>query len=421
LASFLGSGTAILTMAKMAGAEVGIDPRSSDFGKIKIGNTRLDIWTGYTQYARFIAQLATGQSVTESGNVTSKNRLSTVGRFLQSKTSPAMGLIVDLLKGETYMGEDTIPKDTSALIEQLKNRIAPLFIQDMIDAIDQDVAKGGLTALPGVLGVGVTTYQNDVKKIQENLAQEKYKMSWDEVSTKYGDMAQYNLGKDSPELQAAMEKNDERTLGTNYGRWREEGANIETRYQDTINSASKEYAATGDGVTFREKVNGASLVRRAMYDERNKQSDYKDIVAFYNKPLTDEEKKKMNPLDLARRDYYNMMYSPDMTDEFGNYNFEEASNRKELFRQQYGDGALKYVEEYMGIKFDAPPIYNELRKAQQILKPYWGVTDEIVKLRGQRFADSKMGQSLIARTKKLLLIRNPDMARAYKTFYSQSR
>ena len=47
--------------------------------------------------------------------------------------------------------------------------------------------------------------------------------------------------------------------------------------------------------------------------------------------------------------------------------------------------------------------------------------DEIVKLRGQRFADSKMGQSLIARTKKLLLIRNPDMARAYKTFYSQSR
>ena len=421
LSSFLGGGATLLGMAKLGGADVTIDPRSADFGKIKIGDTRLDIWTGYAQYTRLLAQLVTGQSKSEEGNYSSKNRLSTLARFAQSKTSPAAGLILDLLSGQTYMGEETIPKETGALLEQIRNRIAPLFIQDMIDAVSQDGVKGGLLALPGIFGVGVSTYTNDVKRVQNQIAQEKYNMSWDEVAAKYGEMAQYNLGKDSPELQAVMEKNDERTLGTNYGRWREEGTTIENTYQNTINTASQEYALTGDGMTFREKVNNAGLVRRAMYDQRNQQTDYKDIIANYAQPLTEEKKKTMNPLDVARREYYNMMYSPDMTDEFGNYDFAKAAEREELFRQQYGDNSLKYVKEYMGSKFNAPPIYNQLKAAQTLLKPYWAIEDEIIRTRGERFANSKGGQALIARTKKIMLIRNPDMAQAIALFYRQAQ
>ncbi len=421
LAAFLGSGATILSLAKLGGADVNIDPRSADFGKIKMGSTRLDIWTGYAQYTRLVTQLITGQAVSESGNVYQVPRSTVAGRFLQSKASPALGLIVDLLKGETYMGEDTIPKDTGALIEQLKNRIAPLFIQDMMDAINQEGSAGALKALPGILGVGVTTYTNEVKKIKEQIAQEKYQMSWEDVGVKMGEMAQYNLGKDSPELQAALDRQDEQTLGTSAGRFREEGINIETSYEKSINQASMEYAQTGDGVTFREKVNNAAMIRRAMYDQRNQQSDYKDIVASYNKPLTDEQKTKMNPLDIAKHDYQTMMYSDDMTDEFGNYDFDEAARREELFRQKYGDAALKYVKEFIGTKFDAPPIYTELKKAQTILKPYWQVESEIARLRGEYFANSKVGQALIARTKKLLLLRNPDMLRYYKMFYSTAQ
>ncbi len=417
----LTNGTTMLTLAKLAGGEISLDPLSSDFGKVKFGNTRLDIWSGYAQYARFAAQLFTGQKDSATGNRTNVPRSEILGRFLQSKTAPVTGLLIDILKGQTYMGEDIVPKDIRGLGGQLWNRLTPLFIQDLADAINEDGAKSGMAALPGFFGVGVTTYKNDVKRVQNQIAQEKYKMSWEEVGTKMGDMAQYELGKDSPELQAVMEKEDEANLGTNYSRWREEGTNIETRYQDSINQASQEFAQTGDGYTFKEKVNNASMIRRALYDERNNQSDYKDIVASYNKPLTEEEKKKMNPLDLARRDYYNMMYSPDMTDEFGNYNFEEATRRKELFRQQYGDNSLKYVEEYMGMKFDAPPIYNELQKAQKVLQPYWQVENEIVKLRGIAFAQSKLGQALIKRTRDLMKIRNPLMAKYLKLFYAMER
>lgn len=421
LVSFLGSGAAILGLAKLGGASISLEPRSSDFGKIKIGNTRLDIWTGYSQYTRFLAQLVTGQSVSETGNVLSKDRLGVVGRMLQSKTSPALGLIVDLLKGQTYMGEDTIPKDTGALIEQIKNRVAPLFIQDMMDAINQDGAKGGFIALPGILGVGVTTYTNDVKRIKEQIAQEKYGMSWDEVSTRYGDMTQYNLGKSSPELQAAMQKQDEKTLGTNSGKYREEGTNIETRYQDAINLAAQEYAQTGDGVIFRGKVNDANNIKRAMYDERAKRAEYKDIVASYNQPLSADELSKMNPLDLARREYYKMMYSADMSDEFGNYNFDEATKRTELFRQQFGDDALKYVQEYMGIKFDAPPIFTELKKAQTILKPYWQIESDVIKQRGEpktKWQQDRINE-IVTNLRKRMKRLSPDVQKYYDMFYKQ--
>jgi hypothetical protein len=60
---FVGATTALLTLAKMGGASVSLDPRSSDFGKIKIGNTRIDPWGGFAQVAKFIAQVSSGQRV----------------------------------------------------------------------------------------------------------------------------------------------------------------------------------------------------------------------------------------------------------------------------------------------------------------------------------------------------------------------
>ncbi len=59
LISFVGTGMSILGLAKVAGADVKTDPRSADFGKIRIGKTNLDICSGLQQYARIIAQLTT--------------------------------------------------------------------------------------------------------------------------------------------------------------------------------------------------------------------------------------------------------------------------------------------------------------------------------------------------------------------------
>jgi len=46
MVKFVSSGSALLGAAKMGGADVELDPRSSDFGKMKFGDTRLDPWGG---------------------------------------------------------------------------------------------------------------------------------------------------------------------------------------------------------------------------------------------------------------------------------------------------------------------------------------------------------------------------------------
>ena len=62
-AGFLGMGSTVLGLAKLGGAEVGLDPRSSDFGKIKFGDTRYDIWGGFQQYSVLMSRILTGEMV----------------------------------------------------------------------------------------------------------------------------------------------------------------------------------------------------------------------------------------------------------------------------------------------------------------------------------------------------------------------
>jgi hypothetical protein len=416
IVQFLAFGSSVLGMAKMAGGSIGLDPRSADFGKMKFGDTRLDVWTGYIQYARFLAQLTTGQTKTVGGNVVEANRAETIMRFLQSKASPAAGLIVDLLKGETYMGEDIFKAEN--IPSQLYNRLAPLALQDLISAMNEEGFPNGLIALPGFGGVGVVTYEDQVRQAQEKAAAKQYNMSWDEVGKQYGNIAQRKLEKSDMNLAKNMAEKDIKNEGTVWNNWRSEGKDIETAYQNSITMASNEYNQTKDGLNFRDKVTNAALVRREEYNLRDNKKIYQSVVQSVTKPLSEEAKKKMNPMDVARNEYYTMMYSPEMTDEFGNYNFEQADEVRSYITQKYGDEALKYVEDYMGIKWDAPTVFNELQSAKKILAPMWAVQTQIEKRFGQFFAESKRGKALVTKMRQQMRKTNPQMERAYQLFYA---
>lgn len=158
LISFLGAGTGILSMLKLTGAaDVETDPRSADFLKARIGNTRLDIWGGFQQHVRFCAQMATMERLTSEGKMADVTRDELIFNFLQSKFSPIMGLFWDIMRGKSYMGEE-MSLEREPLLKQIRNRLVPLFIQDMIDAYEDLGIQGLGIALPGILGVGVVTY-----------------------------------------------------------------------------------------------------------------------------------------------------------------------------------------------------------------------------------------------------------------------
>ncbi len=144
------------------------DTRSSDSGKIKIGNTRWDIWGGFQQWARVFAQLITGERKnTSTGEIVSLSkdeypfttRKETLLRFIEGKLAPVPALINELMSGaKTFTGED-MTFETVA-----KEKFIPMYIQDIADAYKD----GGLGRAVGVgiaafFGVGVQTWEEQKK------------------------------------------------------------------------------------------------------------------------------------------------------------------------------------------------------------------------------------------------------------------
>lgn len=152
-----------LGLLALAGATVEMDPRSTDFGKARIGNTRLDFAAGFLQYVRLIAQLTTGMRKTGTGKVIEINRLDNAIRFLRSKAAPSLGLFVDVLDGKTFVGEE-LDLQPATLKRQAYQRFVPLFVQDLADALAENGLLGGFLAAPAFLGVGAVTYKDAAER-----------------------------------------------------------------------------------------------------------------------------------------------------------------------------------------------------------------------------------------------------------------
>ncbi len=159
LAAFVGAGMGIVALAKLGGAGTEESPISSDFGKIKIGNTRYDFWGGFLPYVRLVGQLITGKrEVTKTGEVVEINRKDIIDTFTRSKLGPIPGLVWDLAEARTFIGEELTAENAPKI---LLEKLLPMFITDIVDAIRDTGLLGGAIALPSILGVGVQTYSDN--------------------------------------------------------------------------------------------------------------------------------------------------------------------------------------------------------------------------------------------------------------------
>lgn len=156
------AGSTFTGLAKLAGADVEMDPRSSDFGKAKIGNVRLDPFGGFQQYIVAASRLISGQSKSpNSGDMTDltegafgrPTRLDIVGRFAESKANPIVGLGMAFLRGKEITGEPfSLPSVDSPLKNSIANRFLPMFVQDVRDLAEEDPALIPL-AIPSAFGM----------------------------------------------------------------------------------------------------------------------------------------------------------------------------------------------------------------------------------------------------------------------------
>lgn len=148
--------------------EIGTDPLTSDFGKVKIGNTRVDPLAGVSQVIVFAARTADAaeRAVERERTPDAFKQLSkgtkysdTLLRFARSKLHPIPGTIVNLFDGTDLGG------NKATLENQLTNYVTPMTYMDIYQALEeQDLPDGVAVSLLAFLGEGLQTYEKNKGK-----------------------------------------------------------------------------------------------------------------------------------------------------------------------------------------------------------------------------------------------------------------
>ena len=374
------------------------------------------------------------------------------GRFIRGNFSPFVGTSMDILTGKDYMGDPTrdgLPNLTKTLLAE---NLLPIWVQSVaLEGGDfADRTTRGVAEFMGMRGYPAGAYTG-VKELQDKLAQQKHGLSWDELGMKPEGMAlQMRITRESPELQELSSKaakesekwaRGEQLVWNEYGREVDKIGNVVT---SELKQASLQFEATRDGTRLRERVNQAYWLKSQMMRELLNQEQFVIVKEQFETPLTEEARAEMQPQKLLYRDYNEFMYAEDMFDQFGEYQFDEANRRRQIFIQRYGLDALNAVEMVIGERrADEPDAVKLLRQAREILKPYWEiessmwarypaqlkqVSDQILQIERTnpqqakamlfRYPQIVAIRTQIAKYKKLVKERNPQVAQALQMFYS---
>lgn len=154
-------GMGVLAAAKeIPGVEVSTNPVATDFGRIRIGDTRIDIWGGFQPQARLLARLATGRFVGSSGKEWNldeggfghSTRADIMLDFLRSKASPNLSFAWDAADRQNMIGDPFRWRDQWL-------RLTPILAKDIWDTYQErgPLGAAGIWGL-GALGIGASTY-----------------------------------------------------------------------------------------------------------------------------------------------------------------------------------------------------------------------------------------------------------------------
>ena len=148
-------------LAAMGVGTFNADPRKKDFGVLKVGKTRYDLYGGLKPWAKITATLGADQYWSGRNRLPkkygdgpmTKTKTGEVGRFVQSKLSPLAGFIMEGMTGEDFMGRK------SSLWQNAYGHSVPMIAQTIIDLYNEDELDQLPFAVPAaVVGLGVNTY-----------------------------------------------------------------------------------------------------------------------------------------------------------------------------------------------------------------------------------------------------------------------
>lgn len=138
------------------------DPRSSDFGKIKVGNTRIDFTGGAGSLVTLAARLLTGEYkkattdeiVDYSSEFGKRSRFDAVIDFITGKANPPARVVIDYLKGVDFEGKPVTPGKTAY------TAFTPLILQKVVGLKDDQSVDYMLGIITDFLGGSSNTYED---------------------------------------------------------------------------------------------------------------------------------------------------------------------------------------------------------------------------------------------------------------------
>lgn len=160
----IGVGT-LFALGTLAGGDDEWDPRSANFGKLKFGNTRIDLLSGMAQVTTLLSRIILGGRKNNSGVVVpirgekvpygGANTYDVITQFLRYKFSPMIGTSVNVVTGKNPIGEPVTVGST------IRDLTVPLSLRDIYETIqEQGVPVGAAMGLMSIFGLGLQTYGN---------------------------------------------------------------------------------------------------------------------------------------------------------------------------------------------------------------------------------------------------------------------
>ena len=165
---------ALYLFSRIPGVEVDWQhPQSADWGKLRIGDRRIDIAGGFQQYVRLATELApaalgggrtysttTGKYTKFGTGFGQQSRLSVGLSFLENKAAPIPGAVINVARGTDQAGNKMSYQSWAG------NYLVPLGFQDAYSAF-KDTPGGGIKGIEwaagmgglSALGLGIQTYK----------------------------------------------------------------------------------------------------------------------------------------------------------------------------------------------------------------------------------------------------------------------
>lgn len=132
--------------------------KSPDFGRIRIGNSYIDMTAGLGQHLSLFARLFSGEQV-DRWETKKVDALGVIGRHERGKLAPVPSAIVDYFAGES------ISKDKFGSKEWLLSHVAPLITQDVYKSTKEEgVPLGPVLAAMMFFGAGAQTREARLKE-----------------------------------------------------------------------------------------------------------------------------------------------------------------------------------------------------------------------------------------------------------------